>query len=223
MYAYWFYWRYKKAGKLWLLLTLVLYFPAMEVMQFFIKSRFSNINDLLSGYIGSSLGIGLFFLAKKDNWRKSSKIYLNHFTWVIVIYLFLILYKGLAPFEFTAKREVWMLDLNLHNLVPFYAYFKVTSIWNIYDILETFLATIPMGLIIAVYLDPNVQESSILKRAMFAGGLIGMIIEVGQVFMQARNADITDVMNMALGALLGAYFYFYYKNNYIAVNKAVKQ
>ena len=215
-YAYFQYWRKKWFGK-WLLGALLfIYFPALEVTQFFIKSRFSDVNDIISGYLGAWSGAILFLLFKKKEWfNNGTKIVLNHFTWPVLLYLIYVFYKGLSPFNFSLHPDVLALNFKIRYLVPFYAYYKVTSLWNIYDLLESFFWLMPLGFIIAYRLNERGKMYLAGKVAFFVGLAIALLIEISQLFLPTRTGDITDVIFMTLGSLLGVYLFRYYNENYL--------
>lgn len=222
LYAYivlyvWFqYWRGKRFDKLKLVILLGLYFPGLELIQFFIKSRFSDINDVISGYMGAAAGVVLFLAVKKQEWFVDHRrIDLSHFRAVIMIYFGYIFYKGLLPFNFSLDADVLDMDFRLRNLIPFYSYYKVTSLWNIYDMFEGFFLTMPLGMILAVRSKDRLHDKSVTVQALSAGLTIGLIIELGQLFLRTRTGEITDVILNVLGAFCGLLLYRYYHENYM--------
>ncbi len=207
-YAFYQYWKNQRYAVARLLFFLLLFFPAIELLQFMIKSRFSDINDIISGYAGAGAGSLLFFSLKEDSWFKSSReIVLRHFKAIIFIYIIYIFYQGWSPFNFTVDPQVVALSLRVRNLVPFYAYFKVTSLWNIYDIVETFFMMLPAGIIIAVW--GKAKQPAVM--ALIIGFLTGLAVEGAQIFLQARSGEITDVLVMTAGAAAGVKFYAYFE------------
>lgn len=220
LYSYFQYWRKRHYGKLIVIALLIVYFPVLEMTQFFIKSRFSDVNDIISGYFGAWSGAIVFLLVKRNEWfRNGSKIVLRHFTVPILIYLIYIFYKGLSPFNFSLHHDVWSLNLKIRYLVPFYAYYKVTSLWNIYDLVESFFWLMPLGFIIAYWLKEQSRLNRAYQMAFVFGLLVSSIIEVSQVFLPTRTGDITDIIFMTTGCLLGVYLFKYYNENYLQRTK----
>ncbi len=216
LYSYFQYWRKKHYGKLIVFALLFVYFPFLEITQFFIKSRFSDVNDIISGYFGAWSGAIIFLLVKKKEWfHNGSKIVLSHFTVPILIYLIYIFYKGFSPFNFSLQHEVLSLNLKTRYLVPFYAYYKVTSLWNIYDLLESFFWLMPLGFIIAYWLNEQKRLKQAYQIGFVIGLLFSLIIEGSQLFLPTRTGDITDVIFMTTGSLLGVYLFNYYNKNYL--------
>ncbi|NOX89343.1 MAG: VanZ family protein [Calditrichaeota bacterium] len=223
MYSYYQYWKSKKNGKVFLFFLLILYFPALEITQFFIKSRFSDINDIISGYMGAFAGIFLFYLFKKNSWFTGiRKIKIEHFYVIFAIYFIYIFYKSFNPFNFSLDPEVLRQNLRIRYLVPFYAYYKVTTLWNLYDLLESLFILMPLGFVWAFVKGNSVSP----QRSEFTAGLIGLIIAVGiegaQVFLPTRTGEITDVIVMTLGCYAGARFYRYYFQNFVVKENFIR-
>ncbi len=218
LYAYLKYWRNKTYGLPLIFALLVLYFPALEITQFFIKSRFSDVNDIISGLIGAWTGALLLMLVKKESWFRSQNttFEFRHFVLPFGVYLFYVFYKGFSPFNFSLNPDVLALNWQIRYLVPFYAYYKVTSLWNIYDLLESFFWLMPLGFVVAYHLQ---QKGSSARKmyltATFLGILFALIIEGNQLFLPSRTGDITDVIFMTTGSVLGVYFFKYYWETYV--------
>ncbi len=216
LYAYFQYWKNRKYALIKMTVLLILFFPGIECLQLIIKSRFSDINDIVSAYFGAAAGTLLFFAVKKDHWfTHDNRINLQHFYVLMLVYLFFIFFKGMNPFNFRFTEQVIEMDLDIRRLVPFFSYYKVTSLWNIYDIIETFFVTMPLGLIWAVKKEQGADKRKTLIQTLILGMLYGLIIEIGQLFLPTRTADITDVLIGGIGCYLGARFYFYYAEHYL--------
>ncbi|WP_456442229.1 VanZ family protein [Caldithrix abyssi] len=217
LYSYYQYWRGTRYGRLLILGLLIVYFPVLEVTQFFIKSRFSDVNDIISGYLGAWSGALLFLLLKKEHWFANDKtLRFHHFVAPFLIYLIYVFYKGFSPFNFSLQPDVLALNLKVRYLAPFYAYYKVTSLWNIYDLLESFFWLMPLGFAIAYHARSRGAERQMFLRAIFAGLAISAIIEISQLFLPTRTGDITDVIFMTIGSYMGAYLFRYYWETYVA-------
>lgn len=99
--------------------------------------------------------------------------------------------------------------------MPFYAYYKVTSLWNIYDLLESFFLLMPLGFILAYWLNEQKRLNQAYQIGFVIGLLFSLIIEGSQLFLPTRTGDITDVIFMTMGSLLGVYLFNYYNENYL--------
>jgi|GEM_PF-1541039 glycopeptide antibiotics resistance protein len=223
MYAYFQYWRGRKEGKWFVVALLILYFPLLEITQFFIKSRTSDINDVISGYLGALTGVLILLAVKKKTWFTGDRtIQMHHLIIPFALYLFYIFYTGFIPFNFTLSSQVVQLDLKIRNLVPFYAYYKVTSLWNIYDLLESFFMLMPLGFVWALLKNRHQSFKQAEMEALTLGLVVALVIEVGQVFLPTRVGEITDVIVMTAGCYVGARLYRYYYLNFLQKNDFIR-
>ncbi len=223
LYSYFQYWRFRREGKWFLFALLILYFPLLEVTQFFIKSRTADINDVISGYSGAFIGAAALLAVRKKNWFRGMKtIEIKHFILPIFIYLLYIFYTGFRPFDFTTNYNLIRPNLQIHNLVPFYAYYKVTSLWNIYDLLESFFMLLPLGFVWALLKNKNGISQKAERQAVVIGLAVALIIEGAQVLLPSRTGEVTDVIMNAFGCYAGARFYRYYYQNYIMKNDFIR-
>lgn len=206
------YWRRERSGLFKLALITLAFFPLLEFIQFFIVSRVSDINDIVSGYLGVFIGAVIFYFA--DDRKLAHRLRKNDmrvFTIPMTLYVVFLLYKGLKPFDFTFDSAVIDLDLQKGNLVPFYAYFRKTSIWNIYDIVETIVAFMPIGLYIRMKNLGNKSESQAIFTSVLIAFALGVTIELFQVLSLTRVAEITDVILYSVGPCLGVLLYRWYE------------
>ncbi len=208
----WF--RYRKGGKhAWLVLMLFMFavFPLIELMQFFIKSRFCDVNDVLSGWIGAGTGAAAFGIFGDRSVRAEDEPRFAEFIFPVSAYLLFLVYSGWNPFDFSMRASVLAQDLKAEYLVPFYAYFQKTSIWNIYDLFETMLAAVPLSFILRLQ---NLQtgERALLIKTLLFSLLLGVVIELPQVFLPDRTAEITDMLMYMAGGYGGILLYRWYKN-----------
>jgi len=138
--SYFLYWKNQKRAILKLLFFLILIFPMIEFMQFFINSRISDLNDVLSAYFGVIFGGGILFIEKRNWFPEKSHLSFTDLRIPIILYIIFLFYTGLKPFQFSLETSVLAQDLKSEHMIPFFSYFKKTSVWNIYDIFETSIA-----------------------------------------------------------------------------------
>ncbi|RMF86568.1 MAG: VanZ family protein [Nitrospinota bacterium] len=185
----------------------LLYFPLVEIGQMFVRSRVSDINDILAGWLGTFGGIWIaHFLATGQAAPRRlphrSEVYTG-----LLLYLGFLCLANLKPFDFTLNRL--SSPLPLRNLVPFYAYFRVTRLWNLYDLLVTISYGIPLGFLWALR-QYRRSGNGTAAGAIVIPLLLGLLFESAQYFSPSRSADLTDVLSYGLGGYLGLWLFQQY-------------
>ena len=73
------------------------------------------------------------------------------------------------------------------------------------DIMGNILLFMPFGFALRGALTPGMRaRTSGIVAILLAGLLFSGLMEIGQLFLEARSSSITDVLNNGLGTLLGA-------------------
>ncbi|GAB4373110.1 MAG: hypothetical protein Kow0042_16840 [Calditrichia bacterium] len=213
MLCYRIYWRRKPYGR-WLLIGLPLvYFPLREFAQLIIISRITDINDIISGYLGIAAGIGFYYLLRPIR-RKTFHQHLDLLAIPLGFYAIFILFAGFQPFDWSLSPEVIHSNLAAYNLVPFYSYFKKTSLWNMYDLINSLTFFLPISLYWTARLRlKNIPWYPIYFKTTLSGLGIGLLIELTQLLSKVRVAEITDVLAYALGGTLGTFLIYYWEHH----------
>jgi len=86
----------------------------------------------------------------------------------------------------------------LERVVPFWSYFASRSLADLADVAGEVLAFMPLGALLAAR---SWRQS--FAGAVLIGVALGAVLEIGQVFVPSRTADVTDVLSAAGGAGLG--------------------
>ncbi|MBD3224138.1 MAG: hypothetical protein GF313_05375 [Caldithrix sp.] len=214
-YIYFKYWRGNSFAIVKFILITFVLLPFFEIIQFIIRSRFSDINDVISGYLGIAVGLFFFMALKRDIWFKNvHQISLKQFYFPLSVYFIYLLYSNFLPFDFSLNSTTLSNDLQIRNLVPFYYYFKSTSLWNIYDMMEAAFKAVPLGIMfVHRKITHPAQKNWLLNLAFFAF-FLALLLEGGQIFLASRTGEITDVIFFLIGALTGGKSYAYYRNRY---------
>lgn len=182
----------------------------LEFAQIFIVSRYCNINDVISNWAGVLFG-WLFHSINLTNSRFSSSDYQPQLKGAVWLYFAFIMFAGFQPFDFHYSGQSLNDPANLQRLVPFLAYFKKTSVWNISDLVSSLLYFFPIGL----YFSYRLYQRNTPWRIIFMNmGIIGLLtggsLEFLQIFSPSRQADITDALLWGAGGFLGTFSLFYY-------------
>ncbi len=215
MLCYRMYWRKKHYGKKLLILLPLFYFPMLEAMQLIIVHRITDINDILSGYGGIALGYALYFLLRPLRRNQYHEL-LDLLKIPLVIYTVFILFSGLRPFDWSFSYDVIKIDLRAESLVPFYTYFRHTSLNDIYDLVDSLTFFLPISLYWTYRLKAKGKSYAAIYPITTSTALaIGAFIEVTQLFSVARVAEITDILAYAGGGALGTFLIYYHEKQVI--------
>ncbi len=215
MICYRIYWHRRPYGKLLLIALPLLYFPFLEFLQIFITSRITDVTDILSGWIGAALGYLLYKLLRPLR-HKNLKSDLDLLKVPVAMYALFMFFAGLRPFDWSLSPEVLAVDMRLDNLVPFYAYFRKTSLWNIYDLASSFAYFLPLSLFWSYrQKSRGVSYTQLYVLTTLMGLAAGAFIEFSQLFSASRIAEVTDVLAFGGGGALGTFLVYYYERQIV--------
>jgi len=93
-----------------------------------------------------------------------------------------------------AVRPFWRLE----RVVPFWSYYGSRSFADLADLVGEVLVFMPLGALLAAR---SWRQS--FPGAVLFGLALGAVLEIGQIFLPGRTADVTDVISAAAGAGLG--------------------
>ncbi len=158
---------------------LIISFVASEAVHLIMFSRGLDVYRVLA--LAGGLVAGSRFNIRKETALKAGLV-------------FSIAIAAIYPFDFVTGplpgRDLWP-----KMLTPFYYYYKTTSIWNLWDMAYSMLTG---GMIVFLVR----SGSGAGRRALFFSFLIIFLLEILQLFLKHRLADITDVLMAAAGAFI---------------------
>ena len=189
----------------------VIYFILLEFAQIFITSRITDINDIIGGCAGVYAGYLLFRLLPPTI-AANRQLDVSMLKIPVLLYAIFILFSGFRPFDWSMNPAVWGKDFEQGNLIPFYAYFRKTNLWNLYDLVRTLAFFAPLSLYFSYKL--RLQQKSfpgIFILMTLAGLLTGALIEFTQILSPSRVAEITDVISYGISGALGVFAMYYYE------------
>jgi VanZ family protein len=161
---------------------------AMEAVRHVIAGGEVDLTSVVVATLGSAVGAStVAFAASRDARR--------WITPALVIWGLIAVLLAWNPPRFTRPQgPAWPPEW----VVPFWSYFSSRSLANLGDLIEAVLVFVPMGALLAA----RSWRQSFLGAALIGLGL-GVGLEIGQVFIPGRTADITDALSAAAGAGLG--------------------
>lgn len=111
------------------------------------------------------------------------------------VYVFLIVYASLYPFEGWRFAGVFPLA---YLGAPFPRY------WTVFDVLVNIAGYIPLGVLLATAVSPRLRGIKALLFAFAAGTLLSFSMEALQAFLPSRVSSNLDLATNAAGVLIGA-------------------
>ena len=179
-----------------------------EGMQIFVLSRTTDTTDIILGAAGGIFGGAAG--ACGSSWKiapaaGSGKIII--FAGLLfTLWIFLVVQAFWYPFTFNFDKHFLIKSIRNTGLVPLQMYVGKNYLRSAYNILEIFIYFIPLGVIFSSFITrwSNHRNTRVMTGVFFITAcLTALVIEFGQVFIPGRYPDITDMMIMITGALLG--------------------
>lgn len=185
----------------------------LEVLQFFVYSRVSDVTDLITAAAGAGIGAALGAWLRPERMRLAAGragegpnplpwIALATLGWIGVLCA-LFWY----PFDFGVDRQLLRERLFLLSQVPFRNYYYGTEFRAVTELFHKLLFFAPLGALLALghlsirRFSPWRGPYDLLAVLLMLAVPLG--IELGQVALPVKHPDSTDWALSALGAFLG--------------------
>ncbi|MFA5243321.1 MAG: VanZ family protein [Sulfuricella sp.] len=192
------------AKRIWLELTAAA--AMIEFLQIFVYTRVTDTTDILTGSLGSAIGIWLAI-----RWRaeepavKQAKVAGNPSGLIAGILLWLALIFAVFWYPFDFRTDGAFLHSRLTEAttrIPLAIYYFGTEYRAVTEVLHKIGFFFPLGILLAL-LAGRIRSGppSLWKMAALASaGIVAGSVEVGQLFLPGKFADLTDwVLEMAGG------------------------
>lgn len=179
----------------------------IEAAQLFVYSRVSDVTDIVLASVGAALG-GL--AARTISQRRMSAPQLKPSFWLSLWIVWLICIFGIFwfPFDFRTSNLSLSESLSAIARVPFTTYYYGTEFHAVNEFLRKIGFFLPGGLLWALIISStqkNTAKTPLTVTGLLLIGLTAFLIEIGQVFLPQKTADITDVFLEFSGGLLGLF------------------
>ncbi len=193
------------------LFAVILIATFLEFLQLFVYSRVSDTTDIITAAIGAGMGTWL-----SRHWAGQAQQAMQGgiaspsqgWLWLCLA----LLWGGLLaaifwyPFDFQTGRSFITERLQSLNRVPFETYYYGTEYRAVTEVLHKVGFFIPLGLLLALGV-AQIRNYSWRQTAgwgaLIAIGLVAFGIELGQLLLPGKFADITDWAMEFLGGLAG--------------------
>jgi glycopeptide antibiotics resistance protein len=165
---------------------------AVEIIQVLIPSRDVDVTSVVLALVGSALGAGAVLRSPPHNARG----------WIP--HALLIWGVGVGLALWSPPRFAWPEPpyLRPDRVVPFWSYFDSRTLDDLADVIAQVALFMPLGALLAA----RSWRCSFVSAVVIGFGL-GVVFEVGQVFLPERTPDISDAISAAAGAGLGLVFW----------------
>ena len=162
---------------------------AIESAQVAIPGRVADMTSVVIALIGSATGAAVVSRSPQRTPRQ----------WVgpaLVVWALAVMLAAWTPPHLAARGSR---SLQAWQLMPFWSYYRRTDVYAVADLLNQVMSFIPLGVLLAV-------KTARLPawRALVVGLGLGLVLEVGQLGLAERTAEITDALSAGVGAFLGA-------------------
>ncbi|MFZ1545724.1 MAG: VanZ family protein [Candidatus Nitrotoga sp.] len=187
----------------------------LEFLQLFVYSRVSDTTDIITAAIGAGMGTWLSrHWAGQAQQAMQGGIASRSQAWLwlgfALVWIGLLAAIFWYPFDFHTGRAFIMERLQSLNRVPFETYYYGTEYRAVTEVLHKVGFFIPLGLLLALGV-AQIRHYSWRQiagwAALIAIGLVAFGIELGQLLLPGKFADITDWALETLGGLMGYIFF----------------
>jgi glycopeptide antibiotics resistance protein len=161
---------------------------AIETIQVVIPGRDVDMTSVALALLGSTLGAWLVARFEGRDARR----------WITPALGIWGVSAGLSAwspprFDWPAP-PLWRLE----RVVPFWSYFGSRSLGDLADVVGQAMVFVPLGALLAARSWRRSFPATVL-----VGLAVGIVLEIGQLFVPSRVADISDALSAAAGAGLG--------------------
>jgi len=179
----------------------------LEAMQLFVFSRVSDVTDVLTAAAGAGLGVQIGARLVKHraihrpppDWAIGLPFLLAAGWAAVLLLLFWF------PFDFQTEGSFIKERLALMHRVPFETYYFGTEFRALTEVLRKTLFFLPLGGLLAwgVARLPWHWRSSAFALSMLGLAAAPVLVELGQVMLPGKVADLTDALLAWCGGLAG--------------------
>ena len=158
---------------------------AIEALQIVIPSHVVDMTSVILSILGTIVGASAVMHSASESARR-------WITPALLMWGCVLALSAWTPPHFAWPQPPY---LRPERLVPFWSYYVRTSVHDLADLLGQVLAFLPVG---ASW--PRRPAWRSIGRSASIGLGCGAVLEVGQVFLPDRTAELTDVLAAAVGA-----------------------
>ncbi|MEO6423761.1 MAG: VanZ family protein [Candidatus Nitrotoga sp.] len=197
------------------LIAVILIATLLEFLQLFVYSRVSDTTDIITAAIGAGMGTWLsgYWAGKAQQAMQGDSTSRSQaWLWLSIALVLIGLLATIFwyPFDFQTGRAFLTERLQSLNRVPFETYYYGTEYRAVTEVLHKVGFFIPLGLLLALgvtQIKHYFWRQILGWCALIVIGLVAFGIELGQLFLPGKFADITDWTLETIGGILGYSFF----------------
>ncbi|MDL1968393.1 MAG: VanZ family protein [Deltaproteobacteria bacterium] len=184
---------------------------AIEFLQIFVYSRFSDVTDIITGGLGGLAGGILCCFITEVNAdynlpEAKKKSFVRPNVLLITGYFCILIIIHWSPFNFSTDRTLILSSYKNISIIPFYNYYYSSEFHAMTEVLRKFLFFMPLGILIERFWK-DIDCKAYIFINLIVLGLFAGILEAGQIFLPGHYPDITDILLRIFGGLSGIWIY----------------
>jgi len=205
------------------IINTVLIASFLELLQLFVVSRITDINDILFSLVGGSAGawFAMHVVGKYDVRNQAPKPAPNFIVWRWFILFFawagVIALLFWYPYNVSLERDFIYKQIARFNQLPFSTYYFGTEFNAVTAILKRVLFFIPLG-VLAYLAVLQPEKKGLLTKALslLFCILVAAIVEIGRWLIPLKSPDTSDFFLEIIGSWIGVkvVIYLLEKNKY---------
>jgi len=171
----------------------------LEVVQLAVRSRTTSARDALAAVAGVVVGLAVALGLGTGRRARHG--------WLLVggAYAGSIALLALQPFEFDFTWETLRGRVSYTSLIPYSSYYYRANVAAVADFLEGLLCYLPLAFVLAhAHTRHNHARARLAPAVALTCMMLALVLEVLQLGMPRRYAEVSDVLTAGLGGMLGA-------------------
>ncbi len=182
----------------------------VEFMQIFVVARYSGTGDVLLGLVGALIGRRAYFQYVRNTGQllpvaaDSSLRELALSLAILAVYALFLLCVFWVPFNFTDDRQHLKLSYQSLWVAPFAKLYIGSEFNALSQVMAKMGFFLPLGVLFSWRMH-GIRPTFCFGLAGLVAIAIGLLIELGQIFLPGKYPDFTDILFYLIGILVGVW------------------
>ena len=186
----------------------------LEFLQLFVYTRVTNVTQIFAAGFGAVIGLIVSGLSNRKGFSgaevesaAANGIFSSVAWWAAtLVWTMVIIAVFWYPFDFHFSQAIAAQHLPNMFRVPFYSYYYGSEYRAATEVIHKIGFFLPLGVLLGYgvsHIRDYFWRPIAGGFAIFTLGLLALGIELGQLFLPTKNADITDLILELSGGLMG--------------------